>query len=328
MMDNLLKNWKGILFAVSLGLLAMVLEKFTPSYLNSILLALIGGIVIGNLFKIPSIFDGGIGYTSSKMLELSILFLAVGINYSEIAHLGMGSFFGLVITVFLVLTAGYFLSKWFECPGNTGLLVGFGTAICGSSAIAALAPSLKKNEKEDVAIAMAVVNLYGTLGMLILPWILMKMGLTDNHIGYLVGGSLHSVGNVAGAGFTIGKIAGDAAITVKLARVALLTPGLIYITYLVNRNADVHWKSYFKLPWYLIGFIVVTLLVSVVEIPKPAIKEIEYIGKVILTIAMVAIGLKVSFKKLLQAGKRGLKFGLVIFLIQIALLTAIIGILG
>lgn len=323
-----MKNWKGILFAVALGLLAMVLEKFTPSYFNGILIALIGGIIVGNTLKIPGDWDSGISYTSSKMLELSILFLAVGINYSEIANLGAWSFLGLVITIFIVLTVGYFLSKYFQCPGNTGVLVGFGTAICGSSAIAALAPSLKKNEKEDVAIAMAVVNLYGTLGMLLLPWVLMRLGLTDANIGYLVGGSLHSVGNVAGAGFTIGKMAGDAAITVKLARVALLTPGLIYITYLINRNSDVHWKTYFKLPWYLIGFIVVTIVVSLVDISQPVTKEIEYFGKVILTIAMVAIGLKVSFKKLMQAGKRGLKFGLVIFIIQIALLSGVIYLLS
>jgi uncharacterized membrane protein YadS len=135
-----------------------------------------------------------------------------------------------------------------------------------------------------------------------------------------VGGSLHSVGNVAGAGFAIGKSAGDVAITVKLARVAMLTPGLIFMTYLTQRNAEGSWKRYFKLPWYLIGFIIVTFVVSVVDVPKPALKDVEYVGKVILTIAMSAIGLKVSFKKLLQAGSRGLRFGVVMFALQLSLL--------
>jgi len=219
----------------------------------------------------------------------------------------------------------HFVSKRFNCPGNTGILVGFGTAICGSSAIAALAPSLQKQNKEDVAIAMAVVNLLGTLGMLVLPWALLQIDwpssdVASSAIGYLVGGSLHSVGNVAGAGFAIGKSAGDVAITVKLARVALLTPGLIFMTYLTQRNAEGSWKRYFNLPWYLIGFIIVTFVVSVVDVPKPALKDVEYVGKVILTIAMAAIGLKVSFKKLLQAGSRGLRFGVVMFALQLSLL--------
>ena len=316
---------KGMLFAVGLGLVAVVAEKFTPPALNGILIALILGMLLGNLLKLPSALESGITYTSSKMLELSILFLAVGINYTDIAALGVQPFVGVAVVVFAVLFLSFFLSKRFNCPGNTGILVGFGTAICGSSAIAALAPSLQKQNKEDVAIAMAVVNLLGTFGMLVLPWALLQIDwpssdVASSAIGYLVGGSLHSVGNVAGAGFAIGKSAGDVAITVKLARVALLTPGLIFMTYLTQRSAEGNWKRYFKLPWYLIGFIIVTFVVSVVDIPKPVLKDIEYTGKVILTVAMAAIGLNVSFKKLLQAGSRGLRFGLVMFVLQLSLL--------
>lgn len=316
-------NWKGIVFSAVLGISAIVLESYTPSYLNSIILSLILGMVVSNLIKLPTSLDSGIGYTSAKMLEFSILFLAVGINYSEIAKIGASSFIGLAIIVLIVLTATFYLSQRFNCPANTGILVGFGTAICGSSAIAALSPSLKNKEKEDVAIAMAVVNLLGTLGMLILPVILLKSDFSATKIGLLIGGSLHSVGNVAGAGFTIGKEAGDAAITIKLARVALLTPGLIFINYLINRNTAGNWKEYFKLPWYLLGFILVTVIVSLVEIPKSTIKEVEYVGKIILTIAMAAIGLKVSFQKLLKAGKRGIGFGLIIFGLQFGLLLVL-----
>lgn len=317
--------FKGVLFSVFVGLLAVVLEKFTPPALNGILIALLLGILLGNTVKLPENLASGIQYTSSKMLELSILFLAVGINYADVAALGVQPFLGVAAVVFTVLFLSYFLAKRFNCPGNTGILVGFGTAICGSSAIAALAPSLQKQNKEDVAIAMAVINLLGTLGMLVLPWALLQVDWPSQDVaasamGYLVGGSLHSVGNVAGAGFAIGKSAGDIAITVKLARVALLTPGLIFMTYLTQRHSQGSWKRYFQLPWYLIGFILVTLLVSVIDIPKPTLKEVEYIGKVILTVAMAAIGLKVSVKKLMQAGSRGLRFGVVMFLLQIALL--------
>ncbi len=322
---HLCEMYKGIVFSVLLGLAAVFLEKFTPPAFNGILIALLLGILLGNTVKLPENLASGIQYTSSKMLELSILFLAVGINYADVAALGVQPFLGVAAVVFTVLFLSFFLAKRFNCPGNTGILVGFGTAICGSSAIAALAPSLQKQNKEDVAIAMAVINLLGTLGMLVLPWALLQVDWPSQDVaasamGYLVGGSLHSVGNVAGAGFAIGKSAGDVAITVKLARVALLTPGLIFMTYLTQRHSQGSWKRYFQLPWYLIGFILVTLLVSVIDIPKPALKEVEYIGKVILTIAMAAIGLKVSVRKLIQAGSRGLRFGVVMFLLQIALL--------
>jgi uncharacterized integral membrane protein (TIGR00698 family) len=321
-------KWKGILFTAIIGLTSMMLEPFTPSWLNSILLALLIGIAVGNWTKVPASFSVGVEYTSAKMLEYSLLFLAVGINYAEIGELGITAFLGIVLVVFILLTLTVYLSRRMNCPGNTGVLVGFGTAICGSSAIAALASTSKENQKEDVAIAMAVVNLLGTVGMLLFPMLISNTDLSTSTIGFLVGGSLHSVGNVAGAGFSIGETAGDAAITVKLARVALLTPGLIYITYLTRQEQTKGWKSYLKLPWYLIAFIIVSLLVSVIDIPAPLTKDLERIGKIILTIAMAGIGLRVSFKKLLIAGSKGLTFGIVIFGIQLFLLLGIVALMN
>ncbi len=310
-------NLKGIGFSFIIGLAAIFIGTFTPSAFNSILIALIIGITFGNLFTIPKSLEPGISYTSSKLLELSIVFLALGINYAHFAKIGSYYFLIIASMILVILTLTYFLSKRFNCPGSTGILVGFGTAICGSSAIAALSPSLKK-EKEDVAIAMAVVNLFGTLGMIFLPIVLQKFNVLDvQKLGMIIGGTLHSVGNVAGAGFAMGKEIGDTAITVKLVRVALLTPGLIFMNFIINRKSAVSWKDHFKLPWYLIAFIAITLIGTFFQIPKNIVDGSEFIGKAILTIAMAAIGLKVSFKKLLQSGKKGLTFGLMIFIIQI-----------
>ena len=136
----------------------------------------------------------------------------------------------------------------------------------------------------------------------------------------LLGGSLHSVGNVAGAGYAMSSEIGEQALTIKLARVALLSPGLIFFSYLTQKNTGKNWKHYFQLPWYLWGFLFITVVVSLVDIPTDFITATSEIGKVILTIAMTAIGLKVSFRSLIQSGKKGLVFGLLMFGIQIVLL--------
>lgn len=324
---NWKENSKGIVFAAIIGSVSILIAGYTPSFFNSVMWALFIGVALRNLVNIPQDWEAGIAFASAKMLELSIVFLAFGIDYGEIAGLGVGSFIVISLTVLLVLIATFFMSKKFNCPTNTGLLIGFGTAICGSSAIAALAPSLKNGEKEDVAIAMAVVNLIGTVGMLIMPFVLLRLMWTDSQMGLLVGASLHSVGNVAGAGFALGKEAGDIAITVKLARVALLTPGLFLMNYLANRHSSLGEKTRFQLPWYLIGFLLISLLHSFVSMPQEITKSASYVGNVILTIAMAGIGLKVSFKKLLQAGKRGLRFGIVIFLVQVLVLLGLLQLL-
>lgn len=309
----------GIVLAIALGLISFFLAHYTPSAINSVIIALIIGITIGNTFRIHEKFNAGISFTSSKLLELSILFLAIDINYSNIAKLGAFSFLAVAVVLFSIVFITVFVAKKFNCPGSTGWLIGFGTAICGSSAIAALAPSVSKN-KEDVAVSMAVVNLYGTIGMLLLPMILIPLQLSTNQMGLLLGGSLHSIGNVAGAGFSVGGEVGEAAITIKLARVALLTPGLILMNFLINRKTASSWKDHFKLPWYLIGFIGITILGTFVSIPDDYLSALETIGKVVLTIAMGAIGLKVNFKTLLHSGRKGLSLGLFLFALQVGLL--------
>lgn len=308
----------GILSTILIAAFALIISVLFP-FLNSILVGLLLGIAIGNFCKLSSKLSHGISVTGSKTLEFSILFLAFGINYSYMGKIGWQSFLLVAIVVFAVLIFSVFLSKKMKCPSTVGWMVGFGTAICGSSAIAALAPSLNKN-REDVGVAMAVVNLFGTLGMLFLPLILTLFSFSTTEISVLLGGTLHSVGNVAGAAFAISPDVGDQALTIKLARVALLSPGLIFFSFLTQDNKGKNWKNYFQLPWYLWGFILITVFVSLIEIPQNFISFTAEIGKVLLTIAMTAIGLKVSFSSLIQSGKKGLFYGFLIFLFQIILI--------
>lgn len=321
-MEQVFKEYRGILLASTVGVGCYFASAYIPFSFNSILLALLTGIVLGNVVKIPDNFQSGISFTSGKLLELSILFLAFSINYKHIFNLGAISFSIIVVMVVLVLLLTYYLALKVKCPGSTGWLVGFGTAICGSSAIAALAPGVTKN-KDDIGIAMAVVNLFGALGMIALPVALVKMNLNTTQTGLLLGGTLHSVGNVAGSGYSISNEVGETAITIKLARVALLSPALIFFNFLVNQNNVNNWKEHFRLPWYLWSFIGITILSSLVQFPTAFLNVMETSGKIILTIAMAAIGLKVSFKNLYQSGKKGIIFGLIIFAAQIILIATL-----
>lgn len=298
---------------------AVLLSAYTPKWLNTILLALLLGILLGNLLRVPATFQSGISFTSGKMLELSVIFLAFSINFTHIAKIGFATFAAISFVLLAVLVFTVFFTKKSGYQDSSGWLIGFGTAICGSSAIAALAPAVSRN-KEDVGIAMAVVNLFGTLGMLLLPVLLLQWGFEPAKIGILLGGTLHSVGNVAGSAYAMSNEIGEIAITTKLARVALLSPGLIFFNYLIAKNDTTGTQQFsWSLPWYLWGFILITVIGSFVSFPEPFVKGMEETGKYILTLAMAAIGMKISFPVLLSAGRRGLLFGLLAFLLQIAL---------
>jgi uncharacterized integral membrane protein (TIGR00698 family) len=308
----------GIVLAVGLGLAAIFLSGLTPSFLNSYLLALLVGMILAPFVnKLPQL-DAGISLSSAKMLEWSVVLLAFSIDYKAIGAIGAKDFAVIIMVVLVVLLATYYLSKVLSCPGKTGWLVGFGTAICGSSAIAALAPKIKAN-KEDVAISLASVNLLGSLAMVLLPFVFEFYPLLEKEMAFLIGASLHSVGNVAGAGFSVSEEVGQLALVYKMARVALLSPALLFMVWLDSRKSNEQ-KFRFQLPWYLIVFIVISILVSFFPLPAILLKGSETIGKIILTIAMAAIGLKVDVFRLLKAGQRGLLFALIVFGLQMSLL--------
>lgn len=308
---------KGIVFSALIGIVAIIMSQWLP-HIGSILLGLLLGMIIGNLFKISSDYIPGITYTSGKLLEFSILFLALGINFKHISEIGAGSFLLLTLVILMILLISIFMARKMK-PTTTNYLVGFGTAICGSSAIAAVAPTLSK-DKQETAISLAVVNLLGTLGMLLLPLILSALHASDLRSGFIIGGSLHSVANVAGAGFSMGDEPAKIAITIKLARVALLSPALILYSIIIRKGEVQKLSDHFKLPWYVWSFIGITILTSFVSIPKEVISISENTGKMVLTIAMAAIGLKVSFKSLFQSGKNAMLFGAILFAIQLLLL--------
>lgn len=313
----------GIVLAVGLGLAAIFLSGLTPSFLNSYLLALLVGMILAPFVnKLPQL-NAGISLSSAKMLEWSVVLLAFSIDYKAIGAIGAKDFAVIIMVVLVVLLATYYLSKMLSCPGKTGWLVGFGTAICGSSAIAALAPKIKAN-KEDVAISLASVNLLGSLAMVLLPFVFEFYPLLEKEMAFLIGASLHSVGNVAGAGFSVSEEVGQLALVYKMARVALLSPALLFMVWLDSRKSNEQ-KFRFQLPWYLIVFIAVSIIVSFFPLPALLLKWSETIGKFILTIAMAAIGLKVDVFRLLKAGQRGLVFALVIFILQISLLWLLNG---
>lgn len=321
-------NLPGIFLSAILGGASFVLAEIIPSWLNTILISLLLGIVINNIMKLPDSVQPGISYTSSKLLELSVVFLAFSINFKTFADIGWSSFLIIAVMVFSMLLITFYLAKKVKCPESTGWLIGFGTAICGSSAIAALAPMVAKN-KENTGIAMAVVNLLGTVAMIGMPLILGFVIPSDHDIGVLLGSTLHSVGNVAGSAFAVNDAVGDTAITIKLARVALLSPGLIAFHYLLYKKGSLgnDQKPGFSLPWYLWTFIGITILGSFVTFPDVIMQQTDFLGKIILTVAMAAIGLKIGFVKLIQTGQKGFIFGLLIFAVQVLLVYGLMKII-
>lgn len=314
------ENVIGVIISVLGAVAMMLLAPFVP-VLNSVMLALLLGILVGNIFKLPEVLSPGLKYSGSKMLEVAIVLLAFGLNPKEFSAIGPEFLIKIIIGIVIVLILAVVLSRIMKCPGSTGFLTGFGTAICGSSAIAAVTPLISKN-KDDAGIAIAVVNLLGAVGTFLLPAALAYIPLADTQKGFLIGGSLQAVGNVAGAGYAISDYIGETAISVKMMRVAMLTPMVILYSWLVNRGQGTS-KAGFKLPLYLWIFIGITTLSFFVDYPEKLVEYAGVIGKIALSAAMLAIGLRLSLKTLYNSGKNALLYGVIIFAIQIIVFSGL-----
>ena len=316
---SLLGIARGVSLSLAIAVSAILLSNVLG--FNAILLALVIGIVLGNAIKLPEYFDSGIKTASGKFLEIAIILMAFSIDYGSFLKLGWETILIVVVTMAAVLLMTIWLGKKMNCPSSAGLLVGFGTAICGSSAIAALAPGVTE-DKSDIGISMAVVNLYGLIGMLLIPLITQDW-LSDIENSILLGASLHSVGNVAGAGFAMSESVGEMAVTVKLGRVALLTPALLIFGYFTSKKSSSQTKKKLNLPWYLVTFILISILVSIFPLPEEILTFSKKGSNFLLATAMAAIGLNVSFKTLLSSGKKGLVFGAILFAAQLAVIAGL-----
>lgn len=301
----------------------VVLAPYVPGF-NAVLIALLLGMILGNVTDWSKRFKTGIDFSGSKILEISIVLLACGLKVSEIGELGWETIVIILAMVVVMLFATVELSKKVNCPRSGGLLTGFGTTICGSSAIAAVAPTVAK-DKHDIGIALAVVSLIGAIFMFFWPAINSLFEISPQHMALLTGGTLHSVGNVTGAGYSISEDVGQMSLTIKMLRVAMLAPAALLFNSLTSENKPKSIIEFFKLPIYLWAFIAMTLIVTFVEVPAIVLENVDQSAKWLLAVAMAAIGFKTSFKTLYQSGKKVLMFGFLIYFVQVAI--TIIGIL-
>jgi uncharacterized integral membrane protein (TIGR00698 family) len=196
-------------------------------------------------------------------------------------------------------------------PEKLTILLGFGTAICGASAIVA-ADSVVQAERRDTAVALGVITLYGTIGILVYPWIGRLLGLGDQAFGIWDGASLHETAQVVAAGFGMSEEAARVATVVKLARICLLAPIVFWLAWWLRRHHEktgvVHVSA---VPWFLVMFVGFAAVNSMGLLPASVIALFRRADLWLLCVGMAGVGLHTGLGDLKAAGLRPLLVGLV-----------------
>lgn len=321
MKQAVVNNWKGVLLASLLAFSAIAVAS-TSAFLSKTLLALVFGVVAGNLVNIPKYFSTGLKFVEKDLLEVSIVLIGFGFQLSTLRELGLSTFLFLALSVVLILVFAIFIGQRMNCKPGLSLLMGAGSAICGSAAIAATAPLIKAKE-EEIGLSLGIVNFLGLVGVISLPLVATFMGLNPADSGILIGGVLQSLGHVIAASYSLSTDIGDFATVVKMGRILLLIPLLVGL-FLFNkyRRNQAETQTKIKFPYFILFFTASVLISQLNKIPVEVNEGLAYLGDVFLCIAMVAIGIKIRFKQLVQISGKGVILGGILFLTQIALFAA------
>ncbi|THD61089.1 MAG: putative sulfate exporter family transporter [Phenylobacterium sp.] len=248
----------------------------------------------------------GIEFASKAVLRTGVALLGARITAQQIAALGPVPIAMVVAGVTTTVLIGLLLARVLGLSRSFGTLSGGAVGICGASAalaIASVLPKTKESER-DVILAVVVVTGLSTIAMILYPMLVTAIGLDNQRAGFFLGGTIHDVAQVVGAGYTISQKTGDIATYVKLLRVAMLLPVVGTIALVLSRGAGGLKSAKVPLPWFLFGFAALVAMNSLGFLPKAAVDGATDISRWCLVVAIAALGMKTSFKALIAAGWR------------------------
>ncbi|MDL9997453.1 putative sulfate exporter family transporter [Variovorax sp. J22P240] len=300
-------NFHGVLMSVVVAVAAISLAEHY--HVSAMLFALLLGMAL-NFLSIEGRCVPGIRFSASTLLRIGVALLGVRITLAQISALGAMPIAMVVLSVALTIGFGIVLAKMLGYRNRFGVLTGGAVGICGASAamaIAAVMPAqADDNVKERATIFTVIgVSTLSTAAMVLYPMLVTALGFGGQHAGVFLGGTIHDVAQVVGAGYGMSKETGDVATIVKLLRVAMLLPVILVIT-LSYRKAHVAGPSGGPkpplLPWFVVAFALLVAVNSAGLIPAALQQALQMLSTWLLVISMAAIGMKSHLRDFATVG--------------------------
>ncbi|WP_181009954.1 YeiH family protein [Ornithinimicrobium sufpigmenti] len=297
--------------ALVAALVSVLVGRFVPT-VSPLLWSMVLGIAVANSPLMPEHGLKGPQKAAKTLLRLGIVALGALLSWSALAALGLTGLLVIVVTVLSVFTLTCVIGDRLGLPRGLVTMTAAGFSICGAAAIAAVEGSIRRRD-EDVALALAMVTIFGTVMTFVVPWLGGALGLGAEDVGIWVGASIHEVAQVVVAASLVGGAAGvalTAATTIKLGRVALLV--LAYLGALRRESSRSEGsaregsprgdRSAVRLrdfvPWFLVGFVLMALARSVGLLPEAALDPITSLGTFLLAAGMFGLGLDIRVRRL------------------------------
>ncbi len=314
-MEIIKKYYKGIILAIILAVVGNFLsQNISNGIVGAGVFALIIGMFINPLIHNNESIMGGIKFTSSRILKTAIIFMGASLSISQVLSVGKISLLVMIFTLFTAFVGGYFIGKLFKMDWKLSSLISAGTGICGGSAIAALAPTIKA-KTTDVAYAISSTFLFDVVMVIIFPIMGRYFGMNDFGFGLWTGTAVNDTSSVVAAAYAFSDAAGQFAIIVKLTRTLSIIPVVLIFSYIRHKTEKTEGekvKISTIFPFFILIFLLMVVLRSVGFI-SPAFADIlSNISKFLMVMSLGAIGLNTSFKEVYKSGFLPMLHGFII----------------
>ena len=295
--------------------------------LSSLTLAILIGMILGNTVysSFAEQLHVGVTFAKGQILRLAIMFYGFKLTLTQVSSVGLSA----VMSDALVLTSTFLLTywigtRWLKVDKQTTLLIGSGASICGAAAVIAAEPVIKA-EAHKVTIAVATVVVFGTVAMLLYPFLYhlgwLQPWLNAQQYGIYTGSTIHEVAQVVVAGNAVSPEVGDTAVVTKMIRVMMLAPFLLILSFALTKGSSDNGKKpsfmnrvqQVKVPWFAFIFIAIVLLHTWVPMTASFERSMVILDDVLLTMAMFALGLTTHLGAIKQAGVKPLILGAIMF---------------
>ncbi|WP_428982856.1 YeiH family protein [Paraglaciecola aquimarina] len=294
----------GITISIIVGLAALFLSEHYGA--PAMLFALLLGIAVSFLYE-GTKCKLGIDFTASHILRVGVALLGLRVAFGDLLVLGWRTGLLLVVAIVSTIGVGMLLAKAFGLQKRFGVLTGGAVGICGASAAMAISAVLPndKNKDRDTLLTIIGVTAFSTIAMVLYPIVAGIFNLDEVSTSIFLGGTIHDVAQVVGAGYSVSEPAGDLATLTKLVRVAFLMPVVLCILLVFKLNIEQGVKAGGpKVPAFLVGFVLLMTINSLVSVPEFITSVAEDISRFALVISIAAIGMKSNLSQILTVGIR------------------------
>jgi len=273
-------------------------------------MALVAGLIFGLTVTHPMPRESQ--SVAKFLLQASVVFLGFGMNLGEVVHAGREGFLYTAIGLAFALSLGLGLGKLMRVSQKASLLITCGTAICGGSAIAAVAPVANAGE-EDMAVALGTVFTLNAVALLIFPLIGWRLHLSQTQFGLWSALAIHDTSSVVGAAARYGQQALAVGTTVKLARALWIIPVALVTAMIFSRRTG--GKAKITIPWFIGLFVLAAVARTYVPLSVATFTKMSALGKSGLTVVLFLIGTGLSRETIRRVGVRPMLQGIALWIV-------------